>query len=164
MCSDSAPARTGVEWRNTLRLAEIRPAASLSRGPSARAELAGCREFPAFVESQALSCESSHHSPVSRRLSCAGVVAFRHHRGAVPGAIATLRAHETEFRRTFSIVRGSRPLHITAVPSGGVFWGEYFDNADRDQVHIYGSADGGMSWDGGYTFSKSAIRHVHNIV
>jgi hypothetical protein len=83
---------------------------------------------------------------------------------ALPGAIATLRANETEFRRTFSIVRGSRPLHITAVPSGRVFWGEYFDNATRDEVHIYGSADGGMSWDVAYTFPKRAIRHVHNIV
>ena len=83
---------------------------------------------------------------------------------AVPGAIATLRANETEFRRTFSIVRGSRPLHITAVPGGRVFWGEYFDNANRDEVHIYGSADGGKSWDVAYTFPKRAIRHVHNIV
>lgn len=83
---------------------------------------------------------------------------------AVPGAIATLRANETEFRRTFSITRGSRPLHITAVPGGRVFWGEYFDNATRDEVHIYGSSDGGMSWDVAYTFPKRAIRHVHNIV
>lgn len=83
---------------------------------------------------------------------------------AVPGAIATLKANETEFRRTCSVVRGARPLHITAVPDGRVFWGEYFDNAARDEVHIYGSADGGMSWDVAYTFPKRAIRHVHNIV
>jgi hypothetical protein len=83
---------------------------------------------------------------------------------AVPGAIATLRPNETEFRRTFSITRGSRPLHITAVPGGRVFWGEYFDNAARDEVHIYGSGDGGTSWDVAHTFAKRAIRHVHNIV
>ena len=83
---------------------------------------------------------------------------------AVPGAIATLRATETEFRRTFIITRGSRPLHITAVPGGRAFWGEYFDNAARDEVHIYGSADGGMSWDVAYTFPKRAVRHIHNIV
>jgi hypothetical protein len=82
----------------------------------------------------------------------------------VPGAIATLQANETEFRRTFSIARGLRPLHITAVPGVGVFWGEYFDNATRDEVHIYGSTDDGMSWDVAYTFPKRAIRHVHNIV
>ena len=83
---------------------------------------------------------------------------------AVPGAVATLRANETEFRRTFIITRGSRPLHITAVPGGRAFWGEYFDNAARDEVHIYGSADGGMSWDVAYTFPKRAVRHIHNIV
>jgi hypothetical protein len=83
---------------------------------------------------------------------------------AVPGAIATLQANKTEFRRTFSIARGLRPLHITAVPGVGVFWGEYFDNATRDEVHIYGSTDDGMSWDVAYTFPKRAIRHVHNIV
>jgi len=83
---------------------------------------------------------------------------------AVPGAIATMKANETKFRRTFTIVRGSRPLHITAVPGGRFFWGEYFGNAARDGVHIYGSADGGMSWDVAYTFPKRAIRHVHNIV
>ena len=83
---------------------------------------------------------------------------------AVPGSIVSLRANEPEFRRTFSIVRGTRPLHITAVPGGRVFWGEYFDNAARDEVHIYGSADGGMSWDVAYTFPKCDIRHVHNIV
>ena len=83
---------------------------------------------------------------------------------AVPGAIATLRAKETEFCRTFPIARGSRPLHITAVPGGRVFWGEYFDNTARNEVHIYGSTDDGVSWDVAYTFRKRAIRHVHNIV
>lgn len=83
---------------------------------------------------------------------------------AVPGAIVTLFANETEFRRTFAVTRGTRPLHITALPSGAVFWGEYFDNASRDEVHIYGSTDGGMTWDVAYTFPKRAVRHIHNIV
>jgi hypothetical protein len=83
---------------------------------------------------------------------------------AVPEAIVTLRPNETEFRRTHVISRGTRPLHITAVLSGAVFWGEYFDNAAREEVHIYGSTDGGESWSVAYTFSKGSIRHVHNIV
>src|SRR5215472_16120929 len=33
--------------------------------------------------------------------------------GAVPGAIVTLPAAEREFRPTHSILRGTRPLHIT---------------------------------------------------
>lgn len=83
---------------------------------------------------------------------------------AVPGAIITLRSNESRFRRTHSITRGTRPLHITQVPGGTVFWGEYFDNASRDEVHIYASSDAGETWNVAYTFSKGAIRHVHNIV
>lgn len=91
-------------------------------------------------------------------LSSGGFVA------AVPGAIITLRVGETEFRTTHTITRGTRPLHITAVPGGAVYWGEYFDNAQRDEVHIYASSDGGATWNVAYTFAKGAIRHVHNIV
>jgi hypothetical protein len=83
---------------------------------------------------------------------------------AAPGAILTLHPGEPEFRQTHAIIRGTRPLHITAVPSGAVYWGEYFDNAARDEVHIYASADQGQTWNIAHTFPKGAIRHVHNIV
>jgi hypothetical protein len=83
---------------------------------------------------------------------------------AVPEAIITLRPNEKRFEVTHRITRGTRPLHITAIPNGTVFWGEYFDNASRDEVHIYASADGGATWNIAYTFPKRAIRHVHNIV
>jgi hypothetical protein len=83
---------------------------------------------------------------------------------AVPGAIVTLRPNESEFRTTHEITRGTRPLHITAVPGGAVYWGEYFDNASRDEVHIYASGDGGATWSVAYTFPKVAIRHIHNLV
>jgi hypothetical protein len=83
---------------------------------------------------------------------------------AVPGAIVTLPPNENEFRTTHLITRGTRPLHITAVPGGAVFWGEYFDNASRDEVHIYASGDGGATWSVAYTFPKGAIRHIHNLV
>src|SRR5271166_1994979 len=82
----------------------------------------------------------------------------------VPGAIITLRPNEKEFLVTHPVTRGTRPLHITSVPGGAVYWGEYFDNANRDEVHIYGSTDAGLTWDVAYTFPKRAIRHVHNIV
>jgi hypothetical protein len=83
---------------------------------------------------------------------------------AVPGAIVTRAPYETKFRRTHKIRRGTRPLHLTAVPGGAIFWGEYFDNPDRDEVHIYGSADSGATWSIAYTFPQGAIRHIHNIV
>ena len=83
---------------------------------------------------------------------------------AVPGAIVTCAPGQTEFRQTHLITRGTRPLHIAAVPGGAIFWGEYFDNASRDEVHIYASTDAGEEWSVAYTFPKGSIRHVHNIV
>jgi hypothetical protein len=84
--------------------------------------------------------------------------------GAVPGAIVRCAPHSSEFEVVHAVRRGTRPLHIASTPSGHLFWGEYFDNPDRHEVHIYRSADRGVSWDVVYTFSASAIRHVHNIV
>ena len=84
--------------------------------------------------------------------------------GAVPGSIVSVRAGECEFVRTHAITRGTRPLHITAAPGRAIYWGEYFDNAAREEVHIYASSDRGINWNTAYTFPKGAIRHVHNIV
>jgi len=78
--------------------------------------------------------------------------------------VVTLAPGETKFRRTHKIRRGTRPLHLTAVPGGAIFWGEYFDNPDRDEVHVYGSVDSGATWSVAYTFAQGAIRHIHNIV
>ncbi len=83
--------------------------------------------------------------------------------GAVPGRIITLTPGESKFRASHRILRGTRPLHITAAPTGAVVWGEYFDNPERSEVHIYGSTDQAEHWDVAYTFPKGAIRHVHNI-
>jgi len=83
---------------------------------------------------------------------------------AVPGAIVTRNLSGGEFRITHKVVRGTRPLHITAVPRGNVYWGEYFDNRERDEVHIYASSDQGQTWRIAHTFQAGAIRHVHNIV
>lgn len=83
---------------------------------------------------------------------------------AVPGAIVTRKAGEDQFRATHRILRGTRPLHITATPDGKVYWGEYFDNPEREEVFIYGSNDGGETWDVAHVFSAGTIRHVHNIV
>ena len=83
--------------------------------------------------------------------------------GAVPGAIVTLGSGEKEFRLTHRIARGTRPLHIVATPAGHLFFGEYFDNPGRGEVHIYGSTDHGETWQVAYTFPQRAIRHIHNI-
>jgi hypothetical protein len=84
--------------------------------------------------------------------------------GAVPHAIVTLAPGETEFQASHKLLRGTRPLHLAVSPNDHIFWGEYFDNPQRDEVYIYASTDKGEHWDVAHTFPKGAIRHVHNIV
>jgi hypothetical protein len=87
-----------------------------------------------------------------------------HFVAAVPGAIISMAPGETEFRISHDLVRGTRPLHITATPKRQLLWGEYFDNPQRDEVQVYTSEDRGMTWEIAYTFPRGAIRHIHNIV
>jgi hypothetical protein len=82
----------------------------------------------------------------------------------VPGAIITLAPGEDEFKVSHRVLHGTRPLHIAATPDDHIFLGEYFDNPDRHEVHIYTSSDRGSTWEVAYTFPRGAIRHVHNIV
>ncbi len=83
---------------------------------------------------------------------------------AIPGAIVTLPTGGSEFKISHKMVRGTRPLHFAVTPDEHIYWGEYFDNAARDEVYIYTSHDRGASWKIAYTFPKGEIRHVHNIV
>lgn len=92
------------------------------------------------------------------------VLSSGHLVAAVPGAIITIAPGETEFRLSHQVLRGTRPLHIAVTPDDHIFWGEYFDNRQRDEVHIYASTDRGTTWNVAYTFPKGAIRHVHNMV
>jgi hypothetical protein len=117
----------------------------------------------------ALPRQVSSRSRLSSRLFRDGfhalaVLPSGHLVAAVPRAIVTLAPGEKRFRVSHQVVRGTRPLHIAATPEGHVFWGEYFDNPGRDEVHIYGSTDRGLTWNAAYTFPKGAIRHVHNVV
>jgi hypothetical protein len=84
--------------------------------------------------------------------------------GAVPHAIVTQSPGSTEFQLSHKLLRGTRPLHLATTPNDHIFWGEYFDNPQRDEVHIYVSTDRGAHWEAAHTFPKGAIRHVHNIV
>ncbi len=84
--------------------------------------------------------------------------------GAVPGALVTRTPGSDEFQISHRIQRGARPLHITSAPNGNIYWGEYFDNRERAEVHIYVSNDRGRTWQVAYTFPAGSTRHVHNIV
>ena len=92
------------------------------------------------------------------------VLSTGHMVAAAPGAIVSLDPGGNRFLATHRVLRGTRPLHIAATSDDHLFWGEYFDNPEREEVHIYSSNDRGATWQVAYTFPKGAIRHVHNIV
>lgn len=69
---------------------------------------------------------------------------------------------DTRMTRTFRITRGSRPLNLT-VDGNRVIFGEYGSGYESSEVAIYVSEDGGRTFDVGYRFPKSDIRHVHNV-
>ena len=68
-----------------------------------------------------------------------------------------------EYKKTFSIPRGTRPLNICEGADGVVYFGEYLRNNERTPVHIYHSHDSGVTWKICYTFKENSIRHVHGI-
>ncbi|MCK4922451.1 MAG: hypothetical protein KAS71_15465 [Bacteroidales bacterium] len=82
--------------------------------------------------------------------------------GIVKGGIVIFDQESHQFNITYKIIRGSRPLRICQTPDGDMFWGEYFNNPDRDEVNIYGSVDG-YNWKVVYTFKADEIRHIHGL-
>lgn len=76
--------------------------------------------------------------------------------------IAYKAANSQEFKPVLKIKRGTRPLNLCQSNSGKLFFGEYFQNNDRDEVYVYGS-DNAQDWDIVYSFKKAEIRHVHGI-
>lgn len=81
----------------------------------------------------------------------------------VRGAILHRAADGMRFHAVHEVVRGRRPLGICVHPSGRSYFGEYFSNPGREEVHIYGS-DNGRRWDVVGTFPEQTVRHVHNII
>lgn len=71
--------------------------------------------------------------------------------------------HDKVFEKCFAIRRGSKTLNLCIIPSGDIYWGEYFQNIEKKAVHIYHSADGGSSWSIVYTFPEGEINHVHGL-
>lgn len=66
-------------------------------------------------------------------------------------------------RKVFTILRGSKPLNLCILPNGHIFFGEYFQNVEKDAVNIYGSEDNGETWRVVYTFEAGNINHVHGV-
>ena len=83
----------------------------------------------------------------------------------VPKRILRAEKDSLVYRKVFSIPRGFRPLNLCSEPGGGLYWGEYFLNPKRSSpVRIFGSQDGGKTWQVTFTFSPGSVCHIHRIV
>lgn len=82
--------------------------------------------------------------------------------GVVRKEILYKSALSESFKAVHPVDRGSRPLNLCGTPDGRVYYGEYFNNPGRDEVHIYGSVDG-EQWGVVYTFAPGRIRHIHGL-
>jgi len=62
-------------------------------------------------------------------------------------------------------VQGDTPLHRGASISrhGNIFFGDYFMNPDRKEVHIYQVSADGSRADIAHSFPAGQIRHVHGV-
>jgi hypothetical protein len=65
--------------------------------------------------------------------------------------------------KTFDVTRGSRPVSLASKPGGLVVFADYWANRAREEVNVYGSEDGGMSWQKVHVFPPGEVRHVHGI-
>jgi len=83
--------------------------------------------------------------------------------GTVAKNIVVLEPGGERFISTWRIKRGTRPIGLAVTHDGRIYWGEYFANPERDEVYVYGSEDGGYTWEVVYAFPKKSIRHIHNI-
>lgn len=65
--------------------------------------------------------------------------------------------------KVFTIPRGSKPLNLSILPNGRIFFGEYFQNMNKESVYVYGSFDSGEAWRVVYSFEAGNINHVHGL-
>ena len=65
--------------------------------------------------------------------------------------------------KCFDIRRGSKPLNVCLLSNGHLFFGEYFQNPQKQAVSIYCSDDGARTWHVAYTFTAGNINHIHGL-
>lgn len=68
-----------------------------------------------------------------------------------------------EFEKVFNVVRGSRPMFLCEDVDSSVYFGEYFQNMEKQAVYVYGSHDYGKTWEIVKTFAEGNINHIHGI-
>ena len=70
---------------------------------------------------------------------------------------------DSSFAQCFPMPRGSKPLNLCISPSGNIYFGEYFQNLEKQAVNIYCSEDNAQTWNIAYTFEAGNINHIHGL-
>ena len=88
---------------------------------------------------------------LSRRLTRAEITKCYHLQDGSELCIARKGVFRREadsavFEKTFNVTRGSRPMYLCEDVDGSVYFGEYFQNMEKQAVHVYGSHDHGKTW------------------
>lgn len=105
---------------------------------------------------------------LTRRLLRAEITSFYHLANGNKIAVAKkgfflCNKGSNTFKKCFAMPRGSKPLNICFAPSGNIYFGEYFQNMDKQTVNIYCSKDNAQSWNIAYTFEAGNINHIHGL-
>ena len=73
------------------------------------------------------------------------------------------KAGKGDFEKCFAMPRGSKPLNLCFAPSGNIYFGEYFQNMEKEAVNIYCSSDNGQTWHVAHSFAAGEINHIHGV-
>lgn len=105
---------------------------------------------------------------LSRRFLRAEITSFYHLANGDKIAVAKkglflCKKGNNTFEKCFPMPRGSKPLRLCFAPSGNIYFGEYFQNMDKQSVNIYCSDDNAKNWHIAYTFEAGNINHIHGL-
>ncbi len=67
------------------------------------------------------------------------------------------------FLKCRTVDRGARPMNLCQDTMGNIYYGEYYRNPERKEVHIYKTMNDGDTWQRAYTFPKGTINHIHGL-
>jgi len=80
------------------------------------------------------------------------------------GIYSNLNSENNKLTKIFSINNRSRPIHISKDSQHRIFFGDYGNNKERNEIKLWGTIKDRYSFEEVYRFAKGDIRHVHNIL
>lgn len=86
------------------------------------------------------------------------------------GELSSLSTKDWKIKNECFFRDGMRaPLALASISGvdgfdDAILFGEYWDNANRDEVHIIGKTSSSSLWENYFSFSAGEIRHIHAII